>query len=59
MHTLCPSAREHIFVAIPVDLLRKTGVLMQKACVGQGKAKMDRMVRRRGVTLRSSLKVAV
>jgi hypothetical protein len=46
----CPScldAREPISIAIPFDLLRKEGAMMQKANVSHGKIKMDKMVRGR------------
>jgi hypothetical protein len=40
-------AREPISVAIPFDLSRKKGAMMQKASVSRGKAKMDKLERRR------------
>jgi hypothetical protein len=53
-----PGAREPIFVAILLNLLRKRRVMMQKANVSHGKPKMDKMAGRR-IILRSSLKVVV
>jgi hypothetical protein len=44
---LVNGAREPISVVIPFDLSRKKEAVVQKANVSQGKAKMDKKVRRK------------
>jgi hypothetical protein len=42
-----PDARKPTSVAIPLNLLRKRRIKVKDVNVGQGKLKMDKMVRRR------------
>jgi hypothetical protein len=54
-----PSARKPILVVVPINQLRKKGVMMQKANVSHGQTKMNKVVRRREVTMRLSFKVVI
>jgi hypothetical protein len=58
---ICPNAREPISIAIPFDLSRKKGAMMQKANISHGKLYMvdGRDGETERVILCSSLKVVV